>query len=339
MTTTPIRTLPASLDTATALVGPALHEAVRRHLGLELELVVDYHHGWVEADGSPATGWGGKLLRPALALLSARAAGGAVADGVPAAVAVEFVHNFSLLHDDIMDGDTARRGRATAWTLFGVPRAILAGDALLTAAVSHLLGARGTGARSATTSLMAATQRMISGQASDVDFERRADVTLAECLRMAGDKTGALLSCASSLGADLLGANPALVRRLAAFGEHVGLAFQLVDDLLGIWGDPARTGKQVGADLRVRKKSLPVVAALNAPGADELAALYARPEPFDDEDVRHVADLVELAGGRDWARDEARRRVATAEACLDGVADDVRADFLEVTAFITGRRF
>jgi len=341
VSTKPARTLPSALDAGMAMVEPALRAAVVRHLCPEMGQVAQYHHGWTDAEGRPTAAWGGKLLRPALAILSARAAGHEPVEGVPAAVAVELVHNFSLLHDDIMDGDTTRRDRATAWTLFGVPQAILAGDALITAATTVLLDSDGAGARSAASSLMTATQRMISGQAADVDFERREDVTLAECVRMAGNKTGALLACACSLGADLVGADATMVGKLAAFGEHVGLAFQLIDDLLGIWGDPERTGKQVGADLRVRKKSLPVVAALNARQSDELPALYFRPEPLTEQEVRRVSDLVESAGGRDWAEEEAARQIAAARDCLTsaGIADEVRGDFQNVAVFITGRRF
>ncbi|MBT2414334.1 polyprenyl synthetase family protein [Streptomyces sp. ISL-12] len=340
MTTTPVRSESPVLDTGRTMLGPALRDAVRAHLGPEMSRIAQYHFGWTDAEGRPTGSWGGKMVRPTLALLSARAAGASAADGLPAALAVELVHNFSLLHDDIMDGDRTRRGRATAWTVFGAPNAILAGDAMATAATSVLLTAPGAGARSATVTLMAATQRMIDGQASDVAFERRDDVTLAECLRMAGDKTGALLGCACALGADLVAAEPALVERLAAFGEHIGLAFQLVDDLLGIWGDADRAGKQIGADLRVRKKSLPVVAALNAPGTEELRALYLSPEPLTERAVERVADLVERAGGRDWAQDEAARQVAAAETCLAtaGIADDVRDEFLEVAGFILGRQ-
>ncbi|MGP3948821.1 polyprenyl synthetase family protein [Streptomyces sp. 7N604] len=341
MTTTPTRRLSAALDTGRSMLETALRDAVQRYLGPEMGRIADYHFGWADADGKATMTWGGKLVRPALALLSARAATGTAAQGIPAAVAVELVHNFSLLHDDIMDGDATRRGRATAWTVFGMPEAILAGDALVTAATAVLLDAEGADARSAARSLMTATQRMISGQAADVAFERRDDIVLADCLRMAGDKTGALLGCACSLGAELVGADQALVARLAAFGEHVGLAFQLVDDLLGIWGDPDSTGKQTGADLRARKKTLPVVAALNARQTDELSALYLRPEPLSERDVQRVADLVERAGGRDWAQDEAARQVAAAEECLaaSGIADAVRSEFLEMAGFIVGRRF
>ncbi|MFG2736396.1 polyprenyl synthetase family protein [Streptomyces harbinensis] len=343
MTATPASTAPAPArpDTERAGLEAALHETVQRQLHPHLRHIAHYHLGWADAEGRPTGTRGGKLLRPTLALLSARAAGGTVADGLPAAVAIELVHNFSLLHDDIMDGDTTRRGRPTAWTVFGVPHTILAGDAMAAAATGALLDAPLPGARPAATRLTTATQRMISGQSADVAFERRDDVTLPECVRMAGDKTGALLGCACSLGAALVGAAPARVERLAAFGEHIGLAFQLVDDLLGIWGDPDRTGKQVGADLRVRKKSLPVVAALNAPGSDELRALYLRSAPLTEPEVRRVADLVERAGGRDWARAEADRRITAARECLDGagIADAPREEFLELARFVVGRRF
>ncbi|MFD0776987.1 polyprenyl synthetase family protein, partial [Streptomonospora algeriensis] len=193
---------------------------------------------------------------------------------------------------------------------------------------------------SAAASLMAATQRMIDGQTADVAFERRDQVGLPECLGMARDKTGALLGCACALGAELAGAEQPLIDGLRAFGEHVGLAFQLVDDLLGIWGDTRRTGKQIGADLRVRKKSLPVVAALNTPGADELRALYLGPDPLDEHAVRRVADLVEQAGGRRWAQEEAARQTAAAERSLTAaeMPEGVRGEFLEIAGLLLGRQ-
>jgi geranylgeranyl diphosphate synthase type I len=335
-------TLSATLELGRTLVEPALRAAVSRHLCPQLARVAEYHHGWVDVDGRPTQRRGGKLVRPALALLSTRAAGHAASDGVPAAVAIEFVHNFSLLHDDIMDRDTVRRGRPTAWTIFGVPEAILGGDALVAAATTVLLEADAVGIARAARSLNVATQRMITGQALDMEFEQRGDVTVAECLRMAGGKTGALLACACSLGAELTGADPALVRALAEFGEHIGLAFQLVDDLLGIWGDPEQTGKQVGADLRVRKKSLPVVAALNASTSQELAAIYLDESiPMAEDVVARVTTLIERAGGRDWAWGEAARQIASAEECLAGagIPDSVHGEFLDLAAFIVGRRF
>ena len=177
-------------------------------------------------------------------------------------MAVELVHNFSLLHDDIMDGDTERRHRPTAWTVFGTPAAILAGDALLALAQDILLEDGGPQGRWAARCLLAAVQRLISGQSADMEFEQRHAVSMDECLTMAGDKTAALMACACSIGAIFTGAPPSLAMSLADFGSHTGLAFQLVDDLLGIWGAPEVTGKPVWSDLRTRKKTLPVVAAM-----------------------------------------------------------------------------
>lgn len=331
--------LPASLSTARDLVEPALRRALR-DICPSMRRVAAYHHGWVDAEGQPAAA-GGKALRPALALLSARAAGAAPQRGVPAAVAVELVHDFSLLHDDVMDGDTERRHRPTAWTVFGVSSAILAGDALLTAALDVLLAAGTDGAVAAARCLTRATQRLISGQVSDLEFEGRPDVTLDECVAMAGDKTAALMACACSLGAVLVGAPEPLAAGLGEFGHDVGLAFQLVDDLLGIWGSPQVTGKPVLSDLRARKKSIPVVAALNSDGPDaaQLADLYLRPEPLSAEELSLAAKLIEDAGGRTWTEVEAGRLLSRAERRLGGLdlPPDVHAEFLRIARFVTDR--
>jgi len=147
-------------------------------------------------------------------------------------------------------------------------------------------------------------QRLIEGQSADLSFEQRADVGLPECLAMAERKTGALLGCACAVGAMLGHGGSDQVQRMRGFGERLGLAFQLVDDLLGIWGDPEITGKPVHSDLRNRKKSLPVVAALSSgtPVAGELDLLYHRAAPLSEVDAARAADFIEQAGGRDWSR-------------------------------------
>ncbi|HVA59969.1 MAG TPA: polyprenyl synthetase family protein [Mycobacteriales bacterium] len=306
-----------------------------------LRLVADYHFGWVDADGADRGGGGGKLLRPALVLLSAAAADGPIERAVPAAVAVELVHNFSLLHDDLMDGDAERRHRPTAWAVFGIPHAVLAGDALLALATDLLLEASAPGERWELRSLTAAVQQLIGGQIEDVRFERRLDVTVTEWLAMAAGKTSALLACAASIGAIAVGGPGALAAALADFGAHLGLAFQLVDDLLGIWGSPRVTGKPVLADLRANKKSAPIVAALRAesPHATRLAELLAPGGLRDEEDVVLAAKLVEAAGGREWAVREAERQLAEALASLDRVTlpAAVRDDLVELARFVTAR--
>jgi geranylgeranyl diphosphate synthase, type I len=258
-------------------------------------------------------------------------------------VATELVHNFSLLHDDIMDNDRERRHRPTAWTVFGVGPAILAGDALLALAQDLLLEDNGPHGVWAARCLSVAVQRLIAGQGADLAFEKRDDVGLTECLEMAGDKTAALMSCACSIGAIHAGAAPSLAMGLAGFGAHIGQSFQLTDDLLGIWGAPEVTGKPVQSDLRARKKSLPVVAALNSgtPESAELAELLARPEALSEEDLSHAAALIEAAGGRQWAEDEADSQLASASKCLAEaqIPEDVRAEFMAIAEFITARQW
>ncbi|HEX5495047.1 MAG TPA: polyprenyl synthetase family protein [Mycobacteriales bacterium] len=332
--------LPESVSTAHDLVEPALRQAAEG-ICAPMRRVAGYHHGWLDRTGQPTDMIGGKALRPALALLSARAAGAPARRGIPVAVAVELVHDFSLLHDDVMDGDTERRHRPTAWTVFGVSSAVLAGDAVLTAALEVLLADGSPGVLPASRALTSATQRLITGQARDLEFEGRTDVTLAECVAMAGDKTAALIACACSAGALLVGAPESLARGLARFGHDVGLAFQLVDDLLGIWGSSQITGKPVLADLRAGKKSVPVVAALNSdtPGGARLADLYLRPEPLTGEELVLAAKLVEDAGGREWTEAEAARRLAAAERHLDelNLPRDVHAEFVQIACFVTDR--
>jgi geranylgeranyl diphosphate synthase type I len=336
-----IRTVPSSLVRAQDLLAPALRRAVER-LSPEVRRVARYHLGFADADGAPASGDGGKAVRPALAFLSAEAAGAPPEVGLPGAVAVELVHNFSLLHDDVMDQDLERRHRPTAWALFGVGPAILAGDALHTLAHQVLLEAPPPGGAAASAALSRATAEMIAGQGEDLGFESRLDVGVEECLRMCAHKTGALLACAASVGAILAGAAPSQVEALAEFGIHLGMAFQAVDDVLGIWGRTEVTGKPAANDLRQHKKSLPVVAALAAggPAAERLARLLANGALSEDDVALGVA-LVEEAGGRRVAAGEAERQLDRALSALEGVPlePEARDRLAEVARFVTARDF
>ncbi|GAA1499402.1 family 2 encapsulin nanocompartment cargo protein polyprenyl transferase [Dactylosporangium maewongense] len=318
---------------------PALRAAVDT-LPATMRHVAGYHFGWWDEHGRPVDADPGKALRPALVLLSAAAVGGA-GQAVTGAVAVELVHNFSLLHDDVMDGDATRRHRPTAWSVFGTSVAILAGDALLTLAMDTLLASGHPAATRATGMLGAAVQRLIDGQSADLDFERRADVDVEACLAMAQAKTGALLGSACAIGALLGGGRPAQVLRLAQFGEDLGLAFQFADDLLGIWGDPATTGKPVHSDLRSRKKSLPVVAALTSgtPAGLELAAFYTGAGALPEPRVGRAATLVEAAGARMWSQAQADQLLVRALDALAAAEADplVEAELCELARFATRR--
>ncbi|MFE9462399.1 polyprenyl synthetase family protein [Streptomyces virginiae] len=337
----------ALLERGRTMSTPALRDAVDR-LAAPMDTVAAYHFGWIDAQGHPADGDGGKAVRPALALLSAEAAGAAPEVGIPGAVAVELVHNFSLLHDDLMDGDEQRRHRDTVWKVHGPAQAILVGDALFALANEVLLELGTVEAGRATRRLTTASRKLIDGQAQDISYEHRERVSVEECLEMEGNKTGALLACAVSIGAVLGGADDRTADKLEEYGYHLGLAFQAVDDLLGIWGDPESTGKQTWSDLRQRKKSLPVVAALAAggPASEQLAELLAADakssdfENFSEEEFAARAALIEEAGGRQWTADEARRQHAVAIRALDDVdmPQRVREQLVDLADFVVVRK-
>jgi geranylgeranyl diphosphate synthase type I len=339
--------VPALLERGRTLATPVLRAAVDR-LAPPMDTVAAYHFGWIDAQGNPAESDGGKAVRPALAVLSAEVTGGAPQTGIPGAVAVELVHNFSLLHDDLMDGDEQRRHRDTVWKVHGPAQAILVGDALFALANEVLLELATVEAGRATRRLTTATRALIDGQAQDISYEHRDRVSVKECLEMEGNKTGALLACASSIGAVLGGADDRTADTLEKYGYHLGLAFQAVDDLLGIWGDPEATGKQTWSDLRQRKKSLPVVAALAAGGSaskrlGEMLAADAKSsdfENFSEEEFAARAALIDEAGGRDWTAEEARRQYTKAIEALDAIdmPDQVRARFTALADFVVVRK-
>ncbi len=330
----------AVLDETRLLVEPALRGAIER-LDPHTRQVCGYHLGFWDADGGVGVG-GGKYVRPALALLSARAAGAPAERGVPAAAACELVHNFSLLHDDVMDGDAERRHQAAVWARFGTSTAILAGDALLALANEVLSDASSPGVPRAIRHLNATVRHLVAGETADLSFESRAEVPLPDCVQAANAKTGALLACSASLGAVLVDAPARLVSGLAGYGAHVGLAFQLVDDLLGIWGAPERTGKPAWSDLRARKKSLPVAAALasRTDAGERLRRLYAETRELEDAELEQAAALVEQAGGRSWARREAEREAAAALRILESLAlpPGVQDELASLTDLLSGRQ-
>lgn len=332
------------LARARALVDPELRRAVEALPG-SIRRVALYHFGWEHADGTPAAGSGGKAVRPALVQAAARALGGQEGDAVRAAAAVELTHNFTLLHDDILDRDAVRRHRATAWTVFGEADAILTGDALQAQAQWLLAEDAHRAAPAAMARLAACVVELCAGQCADVALERRdpGAVGLAEALEMAEAKTGALLGCACALGGLYAGAGEEEVAALDAFGRAAGMAFQLIDDVIGIWGDPARTGKPAGADLAVRKKSLPVVAAL-ASGtreAEELKALYGPPGPRKESEaeLEEIALAVERAGGRDWAQAQAADQMSQALHHLSRAVPvpEAAGGLLSLAEFVTRR--
>jgi geranylgeranyl diphosphate synthase type I len=298
---------PPALGRAREIVEPALRAAVDRLEDERMRRVAGYQLGWWDTAGEPTPAGGGKAVRPALAVLAAEAACGSAEAGIAAAVAVELVHNFSLLHDDIMDGDLERRHRPTGWVAFGEGQAILAGNAMLTAALEVLIA--GPHPDHTVPAMLATVQRLIGGQSADLALEQRRDAQLADVLDMEAGKTGALIAGSLTIGALCAGVPDAAAQQLGAAGDLVGLAFQLVDDVLGVVGDPTVTGKSASSDVRAGKCSAPIVAALRSGTAEagELAALLDAGPPQTDDEVARAVSLVEAAGGITWATAEAER--------------------------------
>jgi geranylgeranyl diphosphate synthase type I len=321
------------------IVQPALRAAVSTMRDDRMRLIASYQLGWCDADGRP-TESGGKAIRPALAILSAEAVLGTPHCGIPGAVAVELVHNFSLLHDDVMDRDLTRRHRPTGWVAFGEGDAILAGNAMLTLAVQVLIDTGIEGRRSLP-HMMNATQLLISGQSRDLYLEGRDAVQVQDVLAMEAGKTAALLACASSIGALAAGAPDRIVDGLAEFGHEVGMAFQLVDDILGVIGDPERTGKSSSSDVRAGKRSAPIVAAMtsDSPAGRRLTEIFASGPPEDEDTVSLATSLIDEAGGLDWAAREADARL---EKALDrigelGLAEPAATGLADIASYIVAR--
>lgn len=309
-------------------------QAYERDMG-DLSNMLRYHLGWVDAAFRASDGRSGKRLRPILCLLACRGCGGETDRVLPAAAAVELLHNFTLIHDDIEDGDEQRRGRLTVWKLWGEAQGINAGDALFS--ISQLamlrLSERDVPAEIVVEAMRLLNQTCVTltrGQFLDIGFEGRNRVSVDEYLRMIEAKTAALIGTACEMGA-LIGTRDGEKRdHLRGFGRHAGLAFQMQDDVLGIWGDPKVTGKPVGADVLRRKKTLPLVHGLEQSG--ELRSLLAEGRPSE-ADLPRIRCLLDEVGSRRYAERSAREHCERALRALDAAAlDSPAADALQELA-------
>jgi len=300
-----------------------------------------YHLGWADASFRSRRAQSGKRVRPVLCLLACEACGSAWERAVPAGAAIEFLHNFSLIHDDIEDRDKTRRGRSTVWSLWGHAQGINAGDALF--AISQLALVR-LSERSVPAPTVVAALRLFNctglalteGQHLDIGFESCDAVSIPEYLAMVEGKTAALIACACEMGALIAEAPEARREHLRAFGHHLGMAFQMKDDVLGIWGDPATTGKPVGADIARRKKTLPIVHGLEH--SAELGALLTQ-ETLSAAVVERATHLLERAKSREYTEQVAGKHHARALTALDeGGLEGAAAEALrELAQALLGR--
>jgi geranylgeranyl diphosphate synthase type I len=265
--------------------------------------MIRYHLGWVDAEGVPQFGSAGKALRPTLCLLACESVSGEYRQALPAAAALELVHNYSLIHDDIQDDDRERRHRPTVWAIWGKPQAINVGTAMRILSNTALRRLEEMGIPAGKQSriqrlLDEASLRLIEGQYLDISYENRFDITANDYLNMIEGKTASLIACALEIGA-LLGTNEEhLIEGFRNFGWNLGLAFQIRDDILGIWGNQDSTGKPLGSDIRRRKKTLPIVYALEKAHdglKQELIQIYQN-GALDDLSTANVIRILEMMG-------------------------------------------
>jgi geranylgeranyl diphosphate synthase type I len=295
---------------------------------------VEYHFGWRDADLRPTRAQPGKLLRPALLLAACELAGAAqhepgdaVSRAIPAAISVELVHNFSLIHDDIEDGDEARHHRATLWKVWGEAHAINTGDGVFAMARLELLRLIERGvAPPLVVELAELLDRtclaLCEGQYLDMTFERSQEITTEMYLAMIGRKTAALMACAAQMGGRL-GApdNSELAERLREFGYALGMAFQIRDDLLGIW-EAADLGKSAAGDVRRKKMTLPVLLALDSAAPADRATLlrvYTSAGQASEQDIETALALFERVSAREKARVILRTQCEAARHALESI--------------------
>lgn len=308
------------LDLYLATIEEELEQAVKLNdndnVG-QLYRMLSYHMGWLDKSSKAISR--GKRIRPLLVLLSCSAAGGDWMNALPASVAVEMVHNFSLIHDDIEDHSPLRRGRKTVWKKWGVAQAINAGDAMFTLAHLHLIRLNRnfsqTDTLSAVETLQHACLQLTHGQYLDLAFEKHDDVSIEEYWSMVEGKTGALISACCELGAICSTCNEDKRNTYREFGRLFGLAFQVQDDLLGIWGDSILTGKSNQSDLMSGKKTLPIIYGLEKGG--EFAKCW-RQGCKDTNDTKKLMKLLEYEGAKEFTHTKIIELIDQAIKILDG---------------------
>lgn len=337
------RLLPSLEDELQDIVRSS-HHSLATYYGM-----MHYHMGWVDEDLRSILAQRGKRVRPVLCLLINEALGGDPQQAVPAACAVELIHNFSLVHDDIQDASHFRRGRQAVWDIWGIEHGINVGDGLFVLAhmALHRLDDRGVALsrqQAATVALDRACLSLCEGQYFDMTFEVDVEVDLHQYSWMSRKKTAALLAAAAQLGAIIATDDTEQIDHCFRFGESLGMAFQVQDDILGVWGDEQVMGKSAATDIRTKKKALPAVYALNQShdrdAARKLAALYAQDEPLDEGDIEAVLEIFERVGARQYAKELAQEYHQRALLSLDqaGINSAAQEDLRELAGSLLIRK-
>ena len=329
----------------------AVNKGLARAVGEDrapLSDMLRYHLGWIDEAGNASEANSGKAVRPALCLFSCEAVGGTWRRALPAAVAIELIHNFSLIHDDMQDGDTERRHRPTVWYLWGYSHGLNAGAAMNVlgnlAVFSHDDPSDPETDLAVTRILTEACLRMIEGQVLDLSFEQRRTIGVHEYMDMIGKKTGALLAASLHMGAVIGTTSQVSVGGMLRFGHSLGRLFQVRDDMLGVWGLQGKTGKPRASDLRRRKKSLPVVHALSAAEGEtrkHFLDLYGSDRPLEDDDIDEILNILDGLGTEAFCRGLAEECVGETEEALSAVelSAPARRECADLTQFMLEREY
>lgn len=344
--TEPVQELPAVFRRYRPHIVSGLRQSLASN-HLHVYQMLRYSMGWSDANGRPAAATVGKAVRPTLCLFACEATGGTVGSALPAAVSLELIHHFSLIHDDIQDRDEMRHHRPTLWAVWGEPKALVGGNTLRVIADTFMWrmaeeGVAPDKALAVVGLLTEAYLEMIEGQYLDLSFEGRPDIGLHAYLDMISRKSGALIRCALNLGALIGSHDAATVRAFRECGRSLGLLFQIRDDVLGIWGDEEATGKPVGADIMRKKNTLPVVYAMSrAQGRDRdlLLSIY-RGQTVGDDEVSSVLEVMERVRAREYAQSLASEYREKALEPLSSVelAPEARRDMEEIAEFLLVRQ-
>ena len=317
--------------------------------------MMQYHLGWKNASLEPADAPTGKRIRPMLSLLACRAAGGDPKQALPAAASLEILHNFSLIHDDIEDNSDTRRHRPTVWVVWGQPQAINVGDGMFALAYLTMgrLASVGVPPELVIRAFQAFQETCLTlteGQFLDMSFEDRSEIEQDDYLWMIRNKTATLLATSARIGALLAGADNQTVTAFREYGDSLGMTFQIEDDILGIWGDEALTGKPTASDIRQRKKSLPLVYAVRKlKEAGDIATLARLDEIYSgpavsEEDVEDVLTILDSERARGYCGELAGQYLAKAMDHLEKAGQSPASDpegielLRELTVSLLGRR-
>ncbi|MEE8168252.1 MAG: polyprenyl synthetase family protein [Candidatus Hydrothermarchaeales archaeon] len=309
--------------------------------------MMKYHLGWLDEELTPVEQYRGKKFRPAICLLTYNALSGVYDKALPAAAAVELIHNFSLIHDDIEDMDEERRHKPTVWRLWGVPQAINVGDGMHVLANHAALGLKEL---NITSSKIVDTLEVLNktiielceGQYMDMSYEQELDITTDMYLEMISKKTAALIEASTYIGALLATNNQETIGHFKRFGRKIGLAFQIVDDIIGIWEKAEHTGKPKASDIRNRKKTLPVIYAFQNASGDEkrrLKEIYK--EEMSENDVTEVLDILEGVKAYEYSKCMAEELEGEAMKELDdtGIENEAMTKLKNLSLFLVRRTY